>query len=72
MSCVHCLSNSLPFRIPGAVVKKLQVVIVTVVIVHVVELQAVTSYNVTRSQNELQHVQLQVTTGKTGKNSSKT
>ena len=67
MSCVHCLSNSLPFRIPGAVVKKLQVVIVDDL-----ELQTVTSYNVTRSQNELQHVQLQVTTGKTGKNSSKT
>ena len=53
----------------GAVPKKLQVVIV-----HVVELQTVTSYNVTRSQNvlvTLQHVQLQVTTGKTGKNSSK-
>lgn len=59
----------------GAVPKKLQVVIVTVVIVHVVELQAVTSYNVTRTKNvlvTLQHVQLQVTTGKTGKNSSKT
>ena len=59
----------------GAVAKILQVVIVTVVMVHVVELQAVTSYNVTRSQNvlvTLQHVQLQVTTGKTGKNSSKT
>ena len=51
----------------GAVVKILQVVIVTVVIEHVVELQAVTSHNVTRSQNvlvTLQHVQLQVTTGK--------
>ena len=60
---------------PGAVAKKLQVVIVHVVIVHVVELQAVTSYIVTRSKNvlvTLQHVQLQVTTGKTGKNSSKT
>ena len=32
-----------------AVAKILQVLIVTVVIVHVVELQAVTSYNVTRS-----------------------
>ena len=55
---------------PETVVKILQVVIV-----HVVELQAVTSYNVNRSQNvlvALQHVQLQVTTGKTGKNSSKT
>ena len=42
--------------------------------VHVVELQAVTSYIVTRSKNvlvTLQHIQLQVTTGKTGKNSSK-
>ena len=61
--------------ISGAVAKKLQVVIVHVVIVHVVELQAVTSYIVTRSKNvlvTLQHVQLQVTTGKTGKNSSKT
>ena len=51
--------------ISGAVVKILQVVIVTVVIEHVVELQAVTSHNVTRSQNvlvTLQHVQLQVTT----------
>ena len=41
-------------------------------IVRVVELQAVTSYNVTRTKNvlvTLQHVQLQVTTGK---NSSKT
>ena len=37
----------------GAVAKKLQVVIVHVVIVHVVELQAVTSYIVTRTKNVL-------------------
>ena len=68
-------SNNCVKTSSGAVPKKLQVVIVTVVIVHVVELHAVTSYNVTRTKNvlvTLQHVQLQVTTGKTGKNSSKT